>query len=64
MEGVIRLMMLWCSAAFFTTVTPSGAGGMAIRRRRTETRFVRRLRRSLGHVHTFTFRHRAVVGVA
>ena len=30
-EGVIRLAMLWCSAAFFTTVTSSGGwGGMAV----------------------------------
>src|SRR3972149_8226007 len=30
-EGVIRLAMVWCSAAFFTTVTSSGGwGGMAV----------------------------------
>jgi uncharacterized protein (TIRG00374 family) len=30
-EGVVRLAMLWCSAAFFTTVTTSGGwGGMAV----------------------------------
>src|SRR3972149_8603995 len=30
-EGVGRLMMLWCSSVFFTTVTSSGGwGGMAV----------------------------------